>query len=360
MKPMEIVILKNRNIMTIPESLIQEIGCFVRYLYLDNNMIRTLPDELFTGCTNLMWLDLRCNRIRRLPDGVQGHQNLQVLLLGKNDLKRLPLTLGSLPKLRELHVAGNPLDCLTRDMVKKGSKYLIRFLQEKWKSDQNITETIQQNNDATNLIKIIDDKTQKQNKKNKKIMNTSKTKLMERYSWPMIFLTNWSSDRLVTDRDIRMKELERLYLEKQKIILEKQERTLQSYKDEETLKIWREKAKQLQYFENLPKLKNYRGLEVPFGVNKEYSKMISRQAYKKECVENIKYKNAVKPAIIKPFDFDLEMSDIYKMLLSLTPNDEENTSSDKNKNSKISNIDWEIQKLHDIQKRIAHLKTRII
>jgi len=39
-----------------------------------------------------------------------------------------------------------------------------------------------------------------------------------------------SSDRLVTDRDIRMKELERLYLEKQKVILEKQERILQSYK----------------------------------------------------------------------------------------------------------------------------------
>lgn len=39
-----------------------------------------------------------------------------------------------------------------------------------------------------------------------------------------------SSDRLVTDRDIRMKELERLYQEKQKLILEKQERILQSYK----------------------------------------------------------------------------------------------------------------------------------
>lgn len=80
------------------------------------------------------------------------------------------LIIGSLPKLRELHVAGNPLDCLTRDMVKKGSKYLIRFLQEKWKSNQNITETIQQNNDETNLIKIIDDKIHKQNKKNKKIV----------------------------------------------------------------------------------------------------------------------------------------------------------------------------------------------
>lgn len=39
-----------------------------------------------------------------------------------------------------------------------------------------------------------------------------------------------SSDRLVTDQDIRIKELERLYIEKQKLILEKQERILQSYK----------------------------------------------------------------------------------------------------------------------------------
>lgn len=67
---------------------------FVQYLYLDNNSIRTLPDELFLGCANLMWLDLRCNRIRRLPDGIKGHKNLQVLLLGKNDINRLPLILG--------------------------------------------------------------------------------------------------------------------------------------------------------------------------------------------------------------------------------------------------------------------------
>lgn len=63
-------------------------------MYLENNSIRVLPDELFIGCPNLLWLDLRCNRIRRLPDGIIGHNNLQVLLLGKNDMKRLPHTLG--------------------------------------------------------------------------------------------------------------------------------------------------------------------------------------------------------------------------------------------------------------------------
>jgi len=55
-------------------------------------------------------------------------------------------------------------------MVKKGSKYLIRFLQEKWKSDQNIIETIQLNNDEFNAVKKIDDKILKKNKKNKKIV----------------------------------------------------------------------------------------------------------------------------------------------------------------------------------------------
>lgn len=34
--------------------------------------------------------------MRRLPDGLKGHPNLQVLLLGKNDMKQLPLTLGIL------------------------------------------------------------------------------------------------------------------------------------------------------------------------------------------------------------------------------------------------------------------------
>jgi len=39
------------------------------------------------------------------------------------------------------------------------------------------------------------------------------------------------------------------------------------------------------------------------------------------------------------------MSDIYKMLISLTSNNVENPNSDKKNDPKISNIDWEIQKV---------------
>lgn len=60
-------------------------------------------------------------------------------------------------KLRELHVTGNPLDYPARDVVKKGSKYLIRYLQEKWRNEQNCDEAIKLNNE-TNTIKKVDKK----------------------------------------------------------------------------------------------------------------------------------------------------------------------------------------------------------
>jgi len=62
-----------------------------------------------------------------------------------------------LPKLRELQIVGNPLDYPTRDIVKKGSKYVIQFLREKWKNDQNIGEIITLNN-KTNKVKKTDNK----------------------------------------------------------------------------------------------------------------------------------------------------------------------------------------------------------
>lgn len=57
--------------------------------------------------------------------------------------------LGSLPKLRELQVIGNPLNYPNRDVVKKGSKYLIHFLQLKWINDLNNSEIFQLKTEAT-------------------------------------------------------------------------------------------------------------------------------------------------------------------------------------------------------------------
>lgn len=71
-----------------------------------------------------------------------------------------------MPKLRELQVIGNPLNYPIRDIVKKGSKYLIYFLQMKWKNDLNDGEIIQiDNNYASNTVIKVDNKLTKTEKK---------------------------------------------------------------------------------------------------------------------------------------------------------------------------------------------------
>lgn len=66
-----------------------------------------------------------------------------------------------------MQVIGNPLNYPIRDVVKKGSKYLINFLQVKWKNDQNESETIQFDNNyaSNNTVMKVDSKIIKAGKK---------------------------------------------------------------------------------------------------------------------------------------------------------------------------------------------------
>lgn len=68
-----------------------------------------------------------------------------------------------MPKLRELQVAGNPLDYPGRDIVKKGSKYLIRFLQDQWQINQGKSETSQLGDEKT-TVKTVNDKMHRKNR----------------------------------------------------------------------------------------------------------------------------------------------------------------------------------------------------
>lgn len=77
------------------------------------------------------------------------------------------LYLGSLPKLRELQIAGNPLDYPSRNIIKKGSKYLIKFLQDEWNSNQSKNEISDFNNEVSQ-IKKADCKTIQRNNINDK------------------------------------------------------------------------------------------------------------------------------------------------------------------------------------------------
>lgn len=53
--------------------------------------------------------------------------------------------------------------------MRKGSKYLISYLQEKWKSEINYNEPIQLNDEINDKVKPVNNKTlKKNNMKNRK------------------------------------------------------------------------------------------------------------------------------------------------------------------------------------------------
>lgn len=72
-----------------------------------------------------------------------------------------------------MQVVGNPLDYPISDIVKKGSRFLIHFLQENWKNEGSNCKTIAQLNKEANTagVKNADKKVlQKDITKNKKIV----------------------------------------------------------------------------------------------------------------------------------------------------------------------------------------------
>lgn len=65
-------------------------------MYLEGNELTSLPDDFFDCLPRLTWLDLRRNKLLRLPSVYTGrHNHLRTLLLEGNKLRSLPLELGT-------------------------------------------------------------------------------------------------------------------------------------------------------------------------------------------------------------------------------------------------------------------------
>jgi len=73
-----------------------ELFCLVQELHLGYNSIRVITAESLACLSSLSFLDLRDNRLSRIPDEIELLQALERLDLTNNDLSTLERTFNSL------------------------------------------------------------------------------------------------------------------------------------------------------------------------------------------------------------------------------------------------------------------------
>ncbi|XP_074883117.1 leucine-rich repeat-containing protein 27 [Buteo buteo] len=102
----------------------------IKYFHLEGNVISTIPEDLFQKLPRLVWLDLRYNKIKALPPGIGYHRQLKTLVLEGNPIKQLPAELGDLTSLTALNLRHCPLEFPPKDIIQKGLKSILCFLQD--------------------------------------------------------------------------------------------------------------------------------------------------------------------------------------------------------------------------------------
>ncbi|XP_075791349.1 leucine-rich repeat-containing protein 27 isoform X2 [Pelodiscus sinensis] len=100
----------------------------LKHLHLEGNALSIIPKDLFQQLPNLVWLDLRHNKIKTLPPGIGCHKQLKTLLLERNPIKRLPVELGNLTSLTALNLRHCPLEFPPQDVVQRGLHSIMCFL----------------------------------------------------------------------------------------------------------------------------------------------------------------------------------------------------------------------------------------
>ena len=81
-------------------------------------------------------LDLRENKITKLPDDIHCLQLLERLDVSCNDLSALPFSLGVLPHLKSVQLEGNSLKTIRRDIIARGTVGLLKYLRSRMEEDQ--------------------------------------------------------------------------------------------------------------------------------------------------------------------------------------------------------------------------------
>ncbi|XP_078269810.1 uncharacterized protein LOC144601493 isoform X4 [Rhinoraja longicauda] len=97
----DMIDLSGRGLAQLPEHVLQM--PWLKNLYLEGNALSELSEDFFHRLPNLIWLDLRNNKLTSLPLSIGDHRCLKTLLLEGNPIRKLPVEL-EMPVIEKLHL----------------------------------------------------------------------------------------------------------------------------------------------------------------------------------------------------------------------------------------------------------------
>ncbi|XP_052706883.1 leucine-rich repeat-containing protein 27-like isoform X10 [Crassostrea angulata] len=343
--------LCDKKMLQIPRELLEMNN--LEYLYLEGNELTSLPDDFFDCLPRLTWLDLRRNKLLRLPSVYTGrHNHLRTLLLEGNKLRSLPLELGLIKSLNGLNISNNPIEFPPKDIMEKGTAEILKFLREMlqakssgqllngspgngsssssddWDDGDDLQDYAKRRqrtlalDDAKSTTTKSSDPfgpvpqpvalhrpvsyTDKKQEKAEKVRRAGASGTVESRKKSAASVMNWKVNPYPEpppEEYANFKMTEERKLAKVKEHKQKTDAIIQRRKDDEVLKDWRVKTKKIQqkkHYESMVKgTKDYTDAveKAPFDIDKNHMKIPTNEERIKEDVKNAheKVRRAMSP-----------------------------------------------------------------
>nr|XP_012148126.1 PREDICTED: probable serine/threonine-protein kinase roco5 isoform X1 [Megachile rotundata] len=292
---------------------------YIRMLYLADNELIELPDDIFTSLRYLEWLDVRNNKLSSLSATIKFHACLETILLQKNEIQSLPLELCTLPKLKTLQVAQNPLITPPQDIVASGCSAILEFLRIEW-NDAHPEKRVEfkENKIEPKLSTILCYQSPRRGKKKtlplkSAVRNRNPSTTERRKSYK-------PSSRCENKGANIPLEYRLLWFSKLKELFAKQTSILQKVKDENALKQWRRDKR--SFSRSMEKAMKRNEDDIPFGFDMEdYASIFKYNLKPDNHGSKIKKKQKFVPST----DINRKVNEILKSLNELQVKDTDTT-----------------------------------
>ncbi|CAH0597800.1 unnamed protein product [Chrysodeixis includens] len=362
-------------------------------LYLQNNSITTLPDDLFPSIPHLMYFDIRDNKLTDIPKSIKHHPSLSHLLLQNNKLTSLPDELGTVIHLKVLQLGGNPLMYPPREVINAGVLSVLQYLNNKFIDNMLIEAQSEISEETVSTSEICPENYSQEGMSYNSVIDGDKLKkamsiqlneresddtdeeyypklkgkcpklAKSRFTIPPHYQSSkyvkpvYSDGKKAMNAKIKQSYLRDLALKKHKELLATRDKILQGRKNLEHLKNWRTDygSRKHTHADSSYKMdpKNF-----PYDTNPDFMTVLNREDIEKDLPDKFKKKlvRRAKPTVPRKSNNDvhlaLKIKQLFENLEAIDINRKDMTPRTEQK--MLLN---EIQKISEIKQKLMELST---